>query len=443
MFATFVLLLSFGVMAYTTRKLGALSPISLFAIFAAADGLFYTLLLSGIIEDPDFTAIPLPTEQVASYGYYLTLWMSALALLSALSVPKNASLNRGNLGGALLHDTFKLKSIRIRNVYFKIAVFIFFLELIHFLIIDKSLLWSNSTYLLLSDASKIGAGDGVGRLLHILIPFLGLIAATATGYWWARRDGFLTAVSVGILSYPVLFALAQNSRRAALSLTVILLARVLFDRRILRLSNWVLGLLIAVFFLKSIYGRGTPYQGIAGILPSLLYIDLGNLSDLKDIAIGTFANIIQAAPNFANAIDIAPEYPLRYKLLAMLPTISAIDGYERVRLTSQVTLTAVAPMNSFGEAYHFGVVFAIAFSTGIILWLRQTTIVLLRRPGLVSLVLVTGSLWTMLVLSQYALRTGWRWVIFFGVVAFIYERVAERTGKPVRPVTPKHGGVDW
>lgn len=401
---------------YVIRQTGFFSPIGFFSFFVATDVLIYYLIINNLIEVDKFSALPIPNADYFKYGYIFSAWLIFLAVVASIKLAPSYIGIRKNILTVFSYQFKYFETVKVQYFYLGFCWAAFLFEVMHFILIDKSLLWSNDTYLLIANPTNLGLMSVASKMLHFILPFIGLFSFAGFSYWKIRRKIVLANASLILALYPFIWALAQNSRWAPLFLVVAFIIFFFNKRQILTFSNLLFFSFLLLVFLKVLIGRNTSYQGIAGIIPTLAMI---SFDELNKIIFGMLSNLFQGAQNFANAAQVEPIYSQSYMLLALSPFISAIDGYENIRQSNQVMINLFAPINAFAEVWHFGFVYISVFSVGIIFWLRQTTKLWLRDKDLLSFILLLQSYFVIFALSQYSTRTTWRIILIVSIVATV------------------------
>ncbi|GIW56599.1 MAG: hypothetical protein KatS3mg082_3003 [Nitrospiraceae bacterium] len=305
------------------------------------------------------------------------------------------------------------------------------LELYHFAELDKTVLWSGSDYLLLSNPVTAGIQSAAGRIAHFLLRPLGLLtAALATASFVERRRVEGTLLLLATL-YPFLIVWAQNSRWAPLYLFAALLVLVVSSAG--RALAWKILLVVLTFLTlaKVLIGRGIPAQGLAATREALQVVVS---SASPEFVAGFVLNVFQGAQNVANTLLLEPEYPAVYKLLSFAPTVSAVDSFETYRQFYELRITQYVPINAYAEAWAFGPLYFALLLLILCCWLRAATRVAIAARGWLPLAVMIASYWLTFTLSQYSLRTSLRFVYAVTFVGFLwaYRRWLARSQRRIK-----------
>lgn len=313
------------------------------------------------------------------------------------------------------------KSIR-GNLLFITEIFLIatvLLEIYHLWDVDVSILWSNTDYLTINNPDTAGIDTLLGRIIHFLLRPLGLILVGVGAFWATRRRWGFAVLFLFVSVYPFLVAFAQNSRWAPLYLGVALIIVAYFDGI---KKNWLFlfsgGVVTFLLFLKVLIGRGTTYQGLGGTdkIFSLIFSDFQILKWIVSFFLNTFLGV----QGIANAFLRNPHYPEVYKFLSFAPTISALDGFDRIREVYQIKLAPVVPMSSYAEAYFFGPAYFIFLLLILTYWLRYMT-KLARRGDMFGTAFTAFSYFAIFYLSQYAVRNSMRLIYISLVIGWVIE----------------------
>ena len=428
----FLLMLGVGTACYISFKLGFLAPVSVYLWFLVIDiGLFFVIYFNNLSR-ADFTFTAMPWPDFGEVFLQTTIVHTLLLLLGALSslgIRKARATSKNN---QIISDTlskmkanFGIQNKNMQFILFFYILFVVFIEIYHFIELDKTVFLSNNTYLMLVNPSSAGFITPIGRLAHLLLPFLGLILVALANYFWFNRSWILSGMIFVLSIYPFLMVFAQNSRWAPLYPMGSVAIGLIFGKRKLEklLTIITMGFISFALFLKVLVGRGTSYQGLLGTweIFRLISSDEQAARFLRSIPF----NIFQGTQNFANTLILAPEYPTAYKLLSFSPTISLIDNFAR-QVIHTAKITPVVPINAYGEAYHFGFAFFAALLFIFFVWLRYVTIAHLKG-GIIGSAISLAAYWVIFYISQYPLRNSMRFIYISLLVTLIFAGKKRRT----------------
>lgn len=423
MIGVILLIVSFALVLRCIRTLGFLAPTSVFSQFAFACLLtFYIVHLFQIQKkDVIFSSMPMPdfvaVAPITMLYYSLLVafgWIASIGIHAPRVAGQRISLrpNRSAFEPAI---NGKWAAV--------ILIGIVAMTAIHFLEIDKSLLWHNHTYLLIKDPEAIGITSTIGRVYHFLFRIFGLVCLPLAIYYFKRRNSVLFVLSAIISAYSIIFLLAGNSRWVPLYFFCALAFNLQLGRKPISMANLLLLLLAFISFLKVLIGRNQDEQGVSQIFHDISLISF----EMTFQYIGGFIiNVMQGAIGFANSVLIEPKHDQPYRLLSFSPFISAIDGFNQIREDSEVRIHLYVPMSAFSEVWHFGFIYLTIFYTILLLCLRYSTIVFLKFGGAASVIISTPTYWLIFTLHQYSLRTTWRFVIIIAIAAWVLNRLHNR-----------------
>lgn len=419
--STSFFVLGAGAVTWIKRRTGFLAPVFIFAFFNYSC-VWALVLVQQFAAGYDFQFSAMPVQD---FSPVLNETIVAYSLLLGVAVFSTLGIRSGKREGVSIHEQLVMALTKggrrlIMPAWGLLGVVIT-VQAIHLAAIDKSVLWSNDTYLLIKEPQTlVGLPLPIARVLQALLPWTGLLAIIIAAL--ARRSGRRTLNLAAFLLtvYPLLFVLAQNSRRAPLYVVVYMIGVLLLEQRNrIRLFKLIGGSVLAVmFYLKVMINRGyySEYQGIGTIWSGFMRIGT-EMPSILDSTVGALMNIFQGALGFANAMLISPSYPLNYQVLSFSPLLSAFDGFSRVRELYLVKIRAMVPINAFGEVWHFHWLLLCVYLVVTYLWLRWSTIAWIRSGPLVSLFLTTFSTLVVVVGSQYPLRSSWRILLVVTVVS--------------------------
>lgn len=389
------------------RKTGFFSPASIYVWFLNVDLALFLLIVFARLEKTNytFTAMPWPSFATVLFPTMMIYVVLILAgWLSVFRLRKQKTSVQMNFKTGVVFPYFVRRNFFLILILF--LLLILYMEVYHFLDIDRAILWQNQKYLTIANPNSAGIETVMGRLIHFLLRPLGLLLVSAGTFFWVRHRQRTAALFFLLSIYPFLFALAENSRWAPLYIAGMLAVILIFGEiKRYYFSLVFFGSLGFLVFLKVLVGRNTPYQGLGGTVEVLRII----FSDfqLGRWTAGFFLNIFAGAQSLANALLIGPQYPDVYKLLSFSPTISALDHFDKIVNIYVVRITPVVPMNTYSEALFFGVPYFLFLLVILIAWLRTMTRLSFRRDTIGTAFMVF-SYWAIFYLSQYPVRNSMR-----------------------------------
>ncbi len=406
---------------HSARRLGLLSPATVYIGFITIDFAIFAEIFWGRLDKSNFTFTAMPWPDFSA-AYPQVVWLSALLILlgwlATLGLKRQAKTPMPDFFQQIWQMFPRLRQY-VSLLLFLLALFVFGMEIFHLWDIDLNILWKNQTYLTINNPVSAGLDTLPGRLIHLALRPLGLLLVAISVFLFVnrRRDWGILFLLLSI--YPFLIALAQNSRWAPLYVFSAGLI-FLFFGGIKRYFLPILlsGILGFIAFLKVLVGRNTPFQGLSGISDTLSLVFVQFDVQLRRWALGFFLNIFQGAQNIANAFLIHPTYPERYKLLSFSPTISAIDHFDKIVGTYLIKIAPVVPMNTYAEAYFFGAFYFLFLCLILTVWLRAMTQLFLRKD-LIGTAFAIFSYWVTFYISQYPVRNSMRFIYFSLLIGMI------------------------
>lgn len=418
----FILASLWAVALVVARRHGSFSPLSFYALFLSVDYSVYCYLAFSNLEGVAllFTAMPvsgldLASKAVATYSFLA----ASIILLTTLTLPATGA--RRFLVFVLIKDASKNQRFKLWSSIFLGCALLAYGY--HFLSIDKSLLWKNDEYLLLAQPDRVGIKSELGRIAHFLLLPTGLITVSLVQIFVSTRRSSLAIVSAILgASYPLIYAVALNSRWAVVYMAALIFCALvytnLFKRVMLSVSYSCIAMLL---FLKVMLGRSSEKQGLVAIFDYEGYFS-GGLFEIRFIILGGLLNVFQSLQNFANSGLMNPEFGVAYKVLSFLPSFSFMDSFSVVRDASMQKITPYVPMNAYSEAFHFGFPYYVILGLAVVIWLRTST--RLYQTGTAAGVFVAIlSYWVTFMLSQYPVRNSIRVVYLLVFIAlFILPR---------------------
>ncbi len=387
----------------------------LVVLWLLADVVFFWILRTYDI----FTKLRIFTAQ-PWYGYEdVSLKATALITISALAISVGSLAGRATIpatGGRRRFSDILIGIHAVKFVTFVLIITLAALQILHFVMIDKGLLWYNSLYGKLKNPESHGLHTPFERVIFFFLRPSGLIAAAIGPLIFVRVSRFLGALLLALTLYPLVFGLAENSRYAALLLFIASAAFWIASRGI---ATKILSTVIAIFglatWVKVLILRNSPYQGVVSFV--LFWGELAN-SDLgfREILWGLLMNTLQATHTVANALLLGGSYDDVYKIGSFSPLPSAVDGLGEKLRAEQYRVSAYVPYNGLAEAWLFGVpwfalILLILFVWGF--WCARVW----KSSNILRRTLVLVSMLGVVYLFQYPLRNSLRYL----VIALLFD----------------------
>ena len=139
--------------------------------------------------------------------------------------------------------------------------------------------------------------------------------------------------------------------------------------------------------------------------------------------IRVFGNLFQGAVIYDISQNIETYYPLKHKILSFLPTLTVIDGWD-VNWVNDNRITKFNPINSFGEAYKFGLIYLLIYQVIFVtlMYLNSANFSLNLQNNKILYVAAILNYFIIFFSSQYSLRPTMRLIIinFFLIIIIDY-----------------------
>ena len=417
MFALFYLLLSGFLVYVCARRATIIAPPTVWNIYFFVSLLVYEwAVFTGLSRKHSvFSAMPLDHVAIPYHTVFLFfLAMQLFAIATTIGLPKPRSW--------IIFDTsvvLRYAHILTGGTTLLVMAGLWAVSAWHFAAIDRDVLWLNYEYKSIKDPDGIGASGIFARLYHFAFRFVGLIAMAASVIYFHRRAWLHLGLSAGLVAYALMFLLADNSRWVPIYFACVAAMNYIVGKRPLGILTWVNVFLVFATFAKVLSGRSMPKQGVSTISDGFSQLSFSSVPTYLE---GFAINIFPSALNFANAVLIEAGHSFEYKLKSFSPFLGLIDNFEATRLASQVKLAPSVPMGAFGEVYSFGWLYMIVFFGGCFVWLRSMTRLLIVKPSASSLIMAMMSVYLIVTIFSYSLRTSWRTLIIIAIIAFVLNQ---------------------
>jgi len=412
-----VYLILSGFLVYVAaRRATLIAPVTVWNLYLFLSLLVYEwIVLTGLSrKESVFSSMPLDLVAIPYHTTYLFfLAMQLFALTALIGLPKPKSWLFFDASSILKYA----KYICGGSALLVLAGF-WLLSAIHFASINLEVLWLNFEYKTIKDPVGIGATGVFARIYHFGFRFVGL-AAVAAGVIYYHRGAWLHLIlTLGLISYSLLFLLADNSRWVPVYFAAAAVVNYVVSKRPLGILTWLNSLLVFVTFAKVLSDRSNPQQGVSTIMEGFGNLSLSNLVAYIE---GFFTNLFPAALNFANSVVIDGTHGVAYKIASFSPLPGFIDNFQAIDFKYQIKLAPTVPMGAYGEVYLFGWAYMLLFFSIAFYWLRIVTRLIINRLDASALILVILSYYFIVKLGSYAVRQSWRLMLIVIVVAVILE----------------------
>lgn len=299
-------------------------------------------------------------------------------------------------------------------------------SILHFIDIDASKIWINNAYLALLNPDVAGIDTLPGRLFNTAQRYIGMLSLVFFYITLKSKNYTISFIFGLVVVYIMTLSLARASRYVPVFFALILIMDYLYIKKI---NTTKLVLIVAVVFsyFLVILMRREDTQGLSSIGPAILNFDPASTIEMLQ---GILVNAFQGTLIVDLSISTPASHLENYKVLSFSPLPGFIDGFPYVRSASEIRITPFNPMNSYGEAYHFG------FSY-LILWIFITSLTfaivdaaLRKSKTPLSLAALIISFLLVLVLSQYQIRTSIKFaslVIAMSLPSLIFSYIKLRS----------------
>lgn len=328
-----------------------------------------------------------------------------------------------------------LRSLHVNgNLFWVLAAVLYACWGVTFTALNWDVVWSNSTYLAMTDPEQaLRVNNGITRTAFALQGPLSIVSAVALSFCLCTGRNRLALLLAPVVTWAFLFQLSAHSRAAAVYLILGGLLATLFPRgRIIALIVFALGFLT---MLSVLWGRGGAHHGISSI-PNYftnirLYYTVAGLDALSNIYEGVFTTSEYFSHNFT--------YNNTFKALAVLPSFSFIDGYDKIKDVYGIRLSYYVPNPAVSEVLSFGPIYAVWYFGVQLLAGRISARMMVQKPGLVSIGLNALVFLGSYLQFAYDTRTVFRLFFVVLVIGFILNRRGASLSPKVKPTpAPLH-----
>ena len=396
------------------RRYKIWSPISFFIIFNISQIISYYIMLVGDDKYYYFLKTALPIFDIGKnylIANYLFLYFSfVISILFIFFKNKNFNINEN-----LTNQNLKYNSINI-NFFLNFLILIFFLFFLIFIFdVDIYKFFYYENYLDLNKPDYVSADLKISQLFLNSYYFLGVVFIGF--YHFLNQSKFFKFILIILILVTFLIALAKSSRFFPLLIGFNFACIILSNSKNNKIS--IIAINIIFFFISYfliLYQRSLNNLGISQALinTSLMFSDYENF-DLTKI----FFNITNGMAVFDLTLNFNPYYSFKHKFLSSLPSISLIDNFDDTpnRITNR--LSVIAPFNSFGEAYHYGIIYLSLFILIFILVLFYVSEQTKKNDFKIYTPSVLLCYFAILTTSQYNIRTNSKFIFLAFILVFL------------------------
>jgi hypothetical protein len=306
------------------------------------------------------------------------------------------------------------------NLFIKSLSFLFIiLIIIHAIDLDWSAYWSYDEYLQVRDHSFAGRDISVTVIFDTSKRLIGLLSIFF--FFILKKKDFIYKYSFLIVFFYILFlSFIEVSRFFPLLIMSIPISYLLVHNKISKLL-FILFLFITILaYFIVLEFRSSNQFGISVSVDQIKSIyKINFFSNL----IRVFGNLFQGAVIYDISQNIETYYPLKHKILSFLPTLTVIDGWD-VNWVNDNRITKFNPINSFGEAYKFGLIYLLIYQVIFVtlMYLNSANFSLNLQNNKILYVAAILNYFIIFFSSQYSLRPTMRLIIinFFLIIIIDY-----------------------
>lgn len=297
-----------------------------------------------------------------------------------------------------------------------VVIYLFVLSML----LDWSIVWSNSTYLLMTRPVAVITVKGAGFVLSIL-PFVGILCAvvSAINLSIGRKAPAIGFLFIALL--VTLYYIAAHQRVALLPSVAFFVVLSVVGQKPYYLLRGMAGALAVISQASALSGRGSGSHGIVSIPDAFTGIAQADLGGLLS---GLMLNVTEGIFVLSEAFTRSPTYPFIYKILSFSPFPSAIDNFATVNVLYQQRLTRYVPLSGLAEAYFFGPAFLAALI--VMFWIGLTIYrKVIRRNQYIGLAVGLLLVLATVTIFAYPLRNALKpyWIsVVIGSAALVYFR---------------------
>jgi hypothetical protein len=401
-------------------------PSAVFCLIVLFNFLIYSfVIISGVdreyfnVDGAYFTSMPFDFDYSYETGVvvvFLSLMMCGFGayLMSGTSAVehKNSNVNFNFNVKHILNE----KSSRYDTQATLILLTLILFSLVHFLMIEKSVLWYNLDYQIIKTPEDIGNSGIFFRMYHFLFRIVGIFAAVTMVYYFSTGKFLNFAASFVLFSYSFFLLYVGESRWINIYIFVLFFSRYIFFRRKPSFLEIIFWLVIFVFlFVKVIVGRNFGVYGVA--VQGEIISEVASLNWIA-VLFGMMINFGDGFLNLANTSVHDFLYSLEYKVGSFSPFPSVIDGFSEIQ-EEEHRISLFVPFNALSEAYSFGAPYFLLLLFIIFLFLYSSDRVY-NLVGLYGrLILVVILFWNVFLMFGYPIRNVMRVFEYVTLINFI------------------------
>ena len=313
------------------------------------------------------------------------------------------------------------------NIFIRILSFLFIiLIIIHAIDLDWSSYWYYEEYLQIRDHSFAGREITLSAIFDTSKRLIGLLSIFF--FFILKEENLLQKYSFLIVFLYILFlSFIEVSRFFPLLIIAVPISYLLIHDKISKLL-FIIFLFVSIlaYFMVLEFRSGNQF----GISVSVDQLKSINKINFSSNLIKVFGNLFQGAVIYDISQNINTFYPIKHKILSFLPTLSVIDGWD-VNWIKDNTITKFNPINSFGEAHKFGLVYLLIYQVIFVtlMYLGSTNFSFKYKKNKLLFVTAILNYFIIFYSSQYSLRPTMRLIIINLILILIFNYISKKKNR--------------
>lgn len=354
-------------------------------------------------------------RQYANETHQFLAAMAAFVWASSLGIP------------ATHKDSISLTTYPIGNGTFLLAVIgMWTAFLINIFSVDWGLLHFNTTYLAIGNPQLLLSYNSLTAFVHNSGDFIGLVATVSVASSIAaRRYGWALLFSVPAVWFFSL-ALIGSSRYAVVYVAffgiVLYFSADRVARTVVAIATATVGY---ATLLAALNGRNSGAFG---------YSQIGNLLNFRDplkLMSDSIVNVFEGAFVFSEHFTRRISFSDDYALLSLSPLPSFIDGFDDIRVASEVRIHTYVPRSALDEVLQFGLVHASVYFL-VLFWALRASLKVTRLQPIAGLAIQTIALLAFYLQFTYSTRTIIKFLLICLIAAWVAPIFRGRHTQPTQ-----------
>ena len=340
-----------------SKKISLFSPMNFFCLFNVVIIFFYLFMLSN--NDFPYSykfnfSFPLyelgNNYLITSFVYF---FFSILCFLFSL-IKKNAYFSKLDNSNPQLELN--------KNLINFFSTILILLCIVHAFDLNWKIYWSYDYYLQVNQLDYNELDLAISKVFSSSKRLIGIISIFF--FFTIKKKSIFKYFYLIVFFYIAFLTLIELSRFLPLLFLSIIISEYILNKKInlLRLIIFITLTISSYVFVMVL--RGENLFGISEIFSQLHFI----LNNENQIISRAFANLFQGAIIFDISLNVNTYYPQIHKYLSLFPTLTIIDGWN-VEWTLNNMINKNTPINSFAEAYHFGIGYLLFYQILIVIML--------------------------------------------------------------------------